>query len=146
MPKLSSLRVDVAAESEGRWFEYVPGLRFLIASTGSRTFRAAIDTAMQPYRDLIRQDQTNPGKERRFTVEMREKVVRRVMAERVLIGWDGLEADDGTPIPYSADEAERLLADAAMHRVTEWVERIAESEWSYLLQRAEADQKNSPGP
>lgn len=143
MVKLKSLRVDPAAEAEGVFLEYVPGLRLRIASTATRRFRDAMEAAMLPYRDLIRADQGKDKAERKFTDQMRTDLLREVVAEHVLVGWEGLEDDEGEAVPYSKAAALALLSDPGMHRLLSWIEAAAANEDVYRAERLERDRGNS---
>jgi len=142
MVKLKSIAVDPKAESEGVWLEYVAGFKVKVASTATRAFRDAMEAAMLPYRELIRADQGKEKGERKFTDEMRTQVLREVVAKHVLVGWEGLEDDDGQPLPYSPERALELLSDPAMHRLVSWLETVAASEEVYRAERLERDRKN----
>lgn len=142
MVKLKSIAVDPKAEAEGVWLEYVAGFKVKVASTATRAFRDAMEAAMLPYRELIRADQGKEKGERKFTDEMRTQVLREVVAKHVLVGWEGLEDDDGQPLPYSPERALELLSDPAMHRLVSWLETAAASEEVYRAERLERDRKN----
>ena len=130
MAKLRQLRSDVAAERDGVWAEYEDGFEIKIASSATREFRDAIDRALEPYLDLIRQ-----GK---LSSDEREKVVRDVGADLLVRDWRGLENDDGTPATYSRQSARELLADPAMHRVWTFVQAVAGSDTRYREARSKA--------
>lgn len=143
MVKLKSLRVDTTAEAEGVWLEYVHGFKVRIASTATRKFRDAMEAAMLPYRDLIRADQGKDKAERKFTDDMRTSLLREVVAEHVLVGWEGLEDDEGEQVPYSKAAALALLNDPGMHRLLSWIEAAAANEDVYRAERLERDRGNS---
>jgi hypothetical protein len=142
MVKLSAVRTDPKAEAEGVWLEYVPGFRCKIASTATKQFRDGMEAAMAPYRDLIRADQGKDKGERKFTDDMRDGVMREVIAQHVLLGWEGLEDESGEPLAYSQAEAVKLLADPTMHRLVQWLETAASSAEVYRVERLERDRKN----
>lgn len=143
MVKLKSIAVDTKAEAEGVWLEYVPGFKVKVASTATKAFREAMEAAMLPYRDLIRADQGKDKGERKFTDEMRVRIMREVVAKHVLVGWEGLEEDDGQPIAYSPERALELLCDPSMHRLVNWLETAAATEEVYRAERLERDRGNS---
>lgn len=143
MVKLKSLRVDPAAEAEGVFLEYVSGFRLRIASTATRKFRDAMEAAMLPYRELIRADVGKDKEHRKFTEQMRADLLREVVAVHVLIGWEGLEDDEGQPVPYSKAAALALLSDPGMHRLLTWIEAAAANEDVYRAERLECDRGNS---
>jgi hypothetical protein len=93
-------------------------------------------------RDLIRADQGKDKGERKFTDDMRDGVMREVIAQHVLLGWEGLEDESGEPLAYSQAEAVKLLADPTMHRLVQWLETAASSAEVYRVERLERDRKN----
>ena len=117
MPKIGALRIDTKTANEGRWVEYpeVPGMRFKIARYGNAAFKRAVDKIMRPVRSVVSTMSTE-----RLT-EMQWPAVAR----HVLVGWDGIEDDDGNEIPYSPQKAEEFLRDERYAALTEWV--LAES-------------------
>lgn len=142
MVKLSQIASDVKAEAEGVWLEYVPGFKVRVASTATKRFRDAMEAALAPYRELIRADQGKDKAERKFTDEMREKIVRGVMAEHVLLDWEGLEKADGTPDMRTKERALEMLSDPAMHRFEAWVGTAAGADEVFRAERLERDRKN----
>jgi hypothetical protein len=46
--------------------------------------------------------------------EQRQQITARTLADTVLLGWEGLEGDDGQPLPYSPETAKDLLLDPQM--------------------------------
>jgi hypothetical protein len=46
--------------------------------------------------------------------EIQEALDIRLLAETVLVDWDGIDGDDGEPLEYSEELAEQLLSDPEM--------------------------------
>ena len=53
------------------------------------------------------------GETRRITVELVELADPPVddaeLVRRVLVGWEGIEGDDGAPVPFRTDTRDRLV-------------------------------------
>lgn len=50
----------------------------------------------------------------------RDKALVRAYAEQVVVGWDGMFADDGSPMPFSAEAVLVILADPLFAHVYDW--------------------------
>lgn len=70
------------------------------------------------------------------------KIQVRAMAEAILVDWANVDAEDGSPIPYSVAEAERVLADPALWPFRNFIEDAAGLARGYRLQQ-EADAKGN---
>lgn len=143
MVKLSEIATDLNAEEEGVWAEYVPGFKVKIASTATRAFKEAVEKAHAPYLELMRSDSGKPAEERKFTREMRQKIVREITSRLIVRDWIGWEGDDGKQVPYSPEKALEVLSDPRFHRLESWIDSIASSDEAYRLARVERDRKNS---
>lgn len=53
------------------------------------------------------------------------KIQTRALAEAILVDWWNLEGEDGQPIAYSADAAEKILTDATLWPFKHFVEDVA---------------------
>jgi hypothetical protein len=74
--------------------------------------------------------------------EENEKIVRTRLIEAILIDWRGLERDDGSPLSYSREEAERMLTDPEYHFFRQGVFMAALSVANGETASLEADAKN----
>lgn len=113
MVKLSSIRLDPKAEVEGVWCTFAPGLEFKIARVGSAPYRAANSRVLAPY---ARRSGTKWPEER----ELRNLTAPAV-ARHLVKDWRGLEAEDGTAIPFSVEECEKILRDPVYDELYTWV-------------------------
>jgi hypothetical protein len=102
--KLSKLKVDAKKETDGVWVEVGEGLELLIAGADNPEYRKYRDKLVKPF---IRRVRTNL-----MSAEDTEDITRRAMARYVLLGWRGLEDDDGNPIQYSEKKALEILRES----------------------------------
>lgn len=137
--KLSSIRADLARENEGDWVDIPewPGVRLKVRSINSRDYQNQRELAQQA---MIRSLGRLPT-----SIEMEPKI-RKLAAEFLLRGWDGLVGDDEQPIVYTPARAVELLIDPEMRTLAQQVVwaagRVGEREAEFV----EAATKNSAAP
>ena len=66
----------------------------------------------------------------------------RALAETILVDWANVDAEDGSPIAYSVEEAERALSDPALWPFRNFIEDAAGLVRGYRVQQ-EADAKGN---
>ena len=124
--KLSQLQVDVDLATGGTWCDFARGVRFLIASTGSHKFKRA--------RFLAEDDPSD-----RDPNALYNKSMLRAIAEHVWLGWEGLDDEDGKPIPYSPEKAYEILCNPGYFQVLDFVLAKAQDVEQF---KAKAQDKN----
>ena len=121
--KLSVLRRNTKS-TDGCIWEFQTGQRvgeptanlcFLIAERDNPKHRAAFARLTLEHVDAFRAGGAKAE-------AAGKKIETRALAEAVLLGWWNLDDDAGQPIAYSADEAEKLLADASLWPVRNFIE------------------------
>lgn len=100
--KISKFRTDGDAELNGVWCDIGSGARLLIARAGNSRHKATLERLYAPYRTLVLANEKVPE-------EANDRVQCTAAASALLLGWEGLEGDDGQPIPYSVEKATELL-------------------------------------
>lgn len=103
--KLSSLKSSLQKEREGEWIaapDIGPEVRFLVRSTNFPDFTAA--------RDEVTQKLTKKFDGGRIPEEVLAKANGELLAEHILLGWEGLDEE------FSQDLALSILSDEE-HRV-----------------------------
>ncbi|GLK78040.1 hypothetical protein GCM10008171_32940 [Methylopila jiangsuensis] len=118
--KLSALRIDNARLEEGAWVGDIPeleGVRLHVRGLGNTDFRRLQNKLVMAV----------PRKNRRngLSLEDQARIEARCLAETVLLGWEGLENEDGSPLDYSPVEALRLLSNPDFVRLREGVNYAA---------------------
>ena len=108
MVKLSALKVDPVAARDGIWFDWLQGGRLKIARIGNPAFDARLRALMDECQE--RGDTPN-----------QDAMTQRAIAETVLVDWEGIEADNGKPLKWSADKCHDLLTDEALNDLYKFV-------------------------
>jgi hypothetical protein len=115
--KLGELKVNAKAAEEGAWVNNIPdmgGLRFKVRGANNRDWRKL----------QARLIESVPRKKRalgRLDPDEQDRINAILLLETGLQEWEGLEADDGKPLPYSKATAKQLLDDPEMIRFREAV-------------------------
>lgn len=104
--KLNDVRVDSKVIEDGEWIDSLsemPGLKVKVRGQGNRDWRKLQVKLL----DAV------PRKKRlnRLDYDEAERVTNLLLLNTCLLDWEGLEDDDGKPMPYSRDMAETLLTD-----------------------------------
>jgi hypothetical protein len=104
--KLSSLKIDSARLERGAWIGDIPeleGVRFHVRGAGNADWRRLQAKLVAGV----------PAKERRngLDVVTRDRIETRCLLDACLLDWSGLEEDDGQPVAFSRETAERYLTD-----------------------------------
>jgi hypothetical protein len=110
MSLYKQFETDTSIEREGLWLEYGSNsknepIQIKIARAGgsNNTYLKLLEARFKPYKRLIQ----NESLERPIL----EKVVREVYAETILLDWKGVEDREGNSLPFSKDNALKLLND-----------------------------------
>ena len=134
----SEFAVNETAAKEGTWVDFRGGVKFLIARDGNTTHR----------RELLKYWKDNPtdGTEEAKTEEAQEKrskLIRKAAvygaARGILLGWTGPVAYGGKPMPYSVENAEKLLA---MSDFLDWVSTQSNERSNFAAKIEDAETKN----
>lgn len=134
MVKLKTVKENRKRECKGIWVDYEMGIKFKIARMGNPKFQAKIRQLTAPFLKEIREDTLKVG-------EM-ERIQREAVAETVLVGWKGLEDDDGENYKYSAKRCTDMLADEDLISIYEFVLAESGNQANYDLEVAEDSVKN----
>jgi hypothetical protein len=105
--KLSGLQVNVEALEQGAWVDDVPdmdGLRLKVRGIGNKDWRKL----SQKLVDQVPRRRRVAG---RLDPEDQDRINSILLVDTGLVDWDGLDDDDGEPIPYSKELAKKLITD-----------------------------------
>lgn len=127
--KLSRFTTDSTLELNGVWVDIGEGAKLLVARVGNPRYRERLRALMKPYKRQVRTD-TLPE-------DLSEDMVLRAFSETILLGWEGLEDEDGKAVPYSREKAYELLRDLRDFRAI--VAEIAQEQETYRAMEAEAE-------
>ncbi len=99
-------------ETEGVWHDLGDGGRVKVARLGNQNWQRAYNKLPHGLRSAA-----SAGRLKGAQADEFDKRNARVLAETVLLDWDGMEEVDGTPIPYSVEAAEQALIELKDFRV-----------------------------
>ena len=96
---------DTGAEEEGRWFKNVMGAESGVhlkirrmTSKKSAAIRRRLEVEFRKFR-----------KGNEYPEAIQEKMLIAQLSEGILLGWEGINDRDGSPIPFSIPAAATLL-------------------------------------
>ena len=130
----SDFAVDDALSQEGVWVPYAGGVEFLIARAGNKTYRKVAQNLYDKNRRMLE------GKNDAAAEKLIEITVE-AMARGILLNWRGNVQFDKEPLPYSLDNARKLLR---MERLRDFIDGVAKDETAYAAVREEEEEANLP--
>ena len=135
MAKISSIMLDLDRVEHGTWVKHPSGVTLCVASINSKAYKQAREQAMKPYlRDM---------RSGTLTYDDISEILKPAAAEHLLLGWRGLEDDQGKPIPYSVGKALEYFKDPRFDEFYRFVLEIAGEAEVYRQAVLEESEKNS---
>lgn len=113
---------DEVLENNGTWKEIGGGAKLLVARTNNKAYGKLLTKLIEQSKDVLNSEGPAADAES-------ERVMIAVLANTVLLGWQGI-AYKGQPLPYTPDNAAELLKLKDFRRV---VQNIADDINNYLL-------------
>jgi len=107
--KLSNLTVDVNAIENGTWvgdIPNLPGVRFLVAGMESKAYKKAFSHSLRT--NTTRRERASGN----LDVDRIGEIQRHLAAKHCLLGWEGVDDDEGNPVPFTAELARTLMTEA----------------------------------
>ena len=89
------------ATNDGVWAECGGGLRIKVARMGNPAYEESIRKSAKPFMRQMRLGTMN--------VEDMEGLAMKAIAKHIILDWENLDDNDGTPIPFSPDKALELF-------------------------------------
>lgn len=129
--EISKYKTDPKLEAEGVEVQIAEGTVVKVARIGSPRYNERLNALMRPHRHAQAKGTLDD--------ETQTKIVVKVMAETVLLGWRGI-TDKGIEIPYSRENAEQLLA---IRDFREQIVEIANGMEAFRAQGDEVAEGNS---
>lgn len=102
---ISSIRIDLKAEEEGRWIPWLGGSQIKIRSAQSNVFREALAVARAKHAEIL----TKVGISREAD-KFNDEMTRRLVAEYLVVEWSGID-EDGRPLASTLQNRLRLCTD-----------------------------------
>jgi hypothetical protein len=106
MVKLSAIKSDPELEREGVWQDYELGIRVKVARMGNQAFDECVRKLSEPHLSGFRRN--------KLPSEVLERITKQAVARHILLGWEGIDGEDGKPLPYSEETALEILNDPAL--------------------------------
>lgn len=92
-------------EKDGINLEYGDGVKFRVARAGgqNQAYSKALEKAIRPHRVALANDTLDAG--------VAEKVLLDVFCSTVLLGWEGVKDRAGVVMPFTKENAIKLMTD-----------------------------------
>lgn len=103
MPKLSQFSFDPRAETEGVRVHLGEGLYVVVGRVNSPRFVEAMRKHSGPYK--FEMDRNT------LSEDVAQKILVKVYAETILLGWENMQDEAGQDIPYSREAARKAMED-----------------------------------
>ena len=116
--KVSALRRSTF--DDGVWRE-IPefGVSVLVRASNHLAYRGAVQAGLQPHQRRLRTGgMLPPG--------VNDRIVSRSVAKHLLLGWKGVEDDEGNELPYTLEKATELAEDPDYTEFFKAVERAGD--------------------
>lgn len=121
-------------QNEGAWTNDLgEGLKLKLARLRNPDFRKMYQRALKPYQQQIRRGTLDPAIE--------EGIINRCVAETVLLDWKNLSLD-GKEIPFSKENALRILSDPDLTDFRDLVVDLASDSELFREENMEEAAKN----
>lgn len=103
--KLSDVKIDPVKMEQGDWVDNIPelqGVRVKVRGANNRDWRKLQGRLV----DAVPRKNKVGG---RLNPDDLDRITSILLRDTSLLDWDGIEAEDGSPLVFSKDEANRLL-------------------------------------
>lgn len=121
--KISELEVDQTIVEEGQWVSNIPeltGVRLKVRGSNNRDWRRM---AQRLINAVPRKNRVNGM----LDPEEADRISALILLNTGLLDWDGIEGDDGLPIPYDKKKASKYLTGERFRRGVQFAcDQVAE--------------------
>lgn len=107
--RLADIKVDSNAIETGAWVDNIPdmgNLRLKVRGAGNAAYAAEQAKLLL----AVPRSEKVAG---RVNPTTSDRIMAECLAKTTLLDWEGIEGDDGQPLPYSKETALTLLSDPA---------------------------------
>ena len=102
MDLFKSFATDSTLESNGTWVPF-GDVKFLVARMGNPHYAKKLNKLYEAHRHALDMEDEAAN-------TLNEKLMVEVMADTILLGWEGKVEFDGKVLPYSRENAVKALA------------------------------------
>ena len=124
--------VNEALSQDGVWVPYNGDVEFLVARAGNKNYRKVAQALYKKNERLLDSKTVAAG-------EKLVEIVVESMAKGILLNWRGNVQFQGEPLPYSLDNARKLLAH---ERFRDWIDAQAKDEAQFAAVQEDENEKN----
>lgn len=129
---------DPKLEQEGKEFDFGGGLFLTLARSGNDTYARMLNKQYEAHKHTL--DLKDTPEQIKAGKDLSHKIMAKVMAGSVLLGWRGPAEYNGEVLPYSQTNAEKFLL---IKDFQAEVARRSDDFKNYRFEVEEADAKNS---
>lgn len=130
---IKKFATNLTLEDEGVWVQLDSETKLKIARSGNKRYRGALARLTAPHKVALRSGKVSD--------EVADAILVEALAEAVLLDWEGM-FEGGKPLPYSKEEAKRLLADPSLKDFRDFVVEFANDMENYRVQELEESKAN----
>ena len=124
--------VNEALSQDGVWVPYNGDVEFLIARAGNKNYRK-VAQALYKKNERLLDSKTDAA------TEKLTEIVVESMAKGILLNWRGNVQFQGEPLPYSLDNARKILKH---ERLRDWIDAQAKDEAQFAAVQEDENEKN----
>lgn len=111
----SEFATDTAAEVNGVRVPF-KGVTFIVARAGNKKYGKLLS-------ELVKKNQIALDLKDDAADDLSDKLMAEVLAKTILVGWEGELSYAGKPLPYSVENAKKVLAHADFRaQVSRWAD------------------------
>ena len=116
--KLASFKTNLVAAEEGTWVDVGDGFRIKLARSGNSKAQDLLEKLLKPHRFALQNNTIH--------IDVLKEINNKVLAQTVVLGWDGLIDDEGKPVPFSPSIAYDLLQNPQYRDFRDMVQKLAD--------------------
>lgn len=126
---------DTALETEGVWVALTKDIQVKVAALPNPNFVDYLTKLQKPYKGQIRKNSLDK--------EIEEDLYVKAVAKTVLIDWKGIKDKENKDIPYSYENAYKLLSDKSLKRFKSDIILLSTEAETFKAEEKEEAVKNS---
>ena len=135
MPSFKSLSIDKKKENEGVWVRWHSGIEVKLARIDNAAYRAATLKISRKHKTEF---QNNV-----LTQVEQLNLVKKPVAQYILLDWKNVTDDDGNPITYSPEEGLKVFNDPTLEDFYHFVITACQNRDLFMREELDEDLGNS---
>ena len=126
-------RINTAAQTDGVVVDLGDGSSVTVRSTAGKPYTDYISERLKPYRAQIKNKTINDEALGKIFTD----ITNDALADVVVLGWTGIQDENGVDIPYSKEKAHELFTDPAYAEFKDLVAGLAAENETFRAQVVE---------